>query len=414
MTDNKLLSASLINKLRDDTLGCKQFLHLNNAGASMQPHQVVRAVIHYLEQEELIGGYELATNEAEKLNDFYSQAAKLLNASPDEIAFFDSATRAWLAALDSLNLQANDSIIICDNDYGSNEMAYQKLKAKGVEIRQAATDKHGNLNLDDLVKQIDPSTKLLAFNHIPSCNGIINPVEKIGALANKHNVIFLLDACQSLGHLPIDVKQIGCHMLSATGRKYLRAPRGTGLLYVDKALLLKLTPKHLDIHGASMQSNVVAESLFEQKVQPVASAIRYELFEQNMALKRGITEALSYANALDLAQTFAHIQTLAMMLREGLSKLDGFKVTDLGNAPSNMSGIVCCYHEQIPSAKIKLLLAEQHIHCSTSLPDSGYQLFAKHQWPELVRFSIHYYNTEQEIEHLIIRLTALIEGQRSS
>ncbi len=399
-----MLDKALLRQLRQDTLGCEQYLHLNNAGASLQPHQVVRSVIHYLEQEELVGGYELAAQQAQTLDGFYTEAAQLINAAPDEIAFFDSATRAWLAALDALNLHAPDNIIICDNDYGSNEIAYQKLANQGVEIRQAATDKQGNLLLNDLAQQIDDSTKLLAFNHIPSCNGIINPVEQIGAIANSKGVVFLLDACQSLGQIPIDVKQIGCHMLSATGRKYLRAPRGTGLLYIDGQLLTKLTPKHLDIHGASLDS----DDLHKQQVKPIDSAQRFELFEQNMALKRGITEALAYANSLDITETFAHIQTLANKLRHGLEQIDGFKVTDLGEGSSKQSGIVCCYHESHSSSDIKQWLNEQHIHCSTSLADSGYQLFAKHQWPELVRFSIHYFNTQEEIEHLLNRLRAFV------
>ncbi|MEO0565804.1 MAG: aminotransferase class V-fold PLP-dependent enzyme, partial [Chloroflexota bacterium] len=241
-----------ITAARQDTPGCEHVLHLNNAGSSLMPKVVRDRFVEHIDCEFLLGGYEAAHEAADVHAAVYASIATLINARPDEIALMTSATHAWVQAFYAIPFQPGDKILTVRAEYAANYVAFLHVAQQhDVEIVVIPSEATGQVSLDALEAAIDDRVKLIAMTHIPTNGGLVNPAQAVGAIARAHGILYLLDACQSVGQMPIDVAAIGCDILSATGRKYLRAPRGTGFLYVRRDLIPQLTPPTLDLHGAT-------------------------------------------------------------------------------------------------------------------------------------------------------------------
>jgi len=380
-----------IKRAREETSACSDLIHFNNAGASLMPTPVSKALHEYLSKEEQIGGYETEALYAESLNGVYSSAAKLLNCSPGEIAYVESATRAWDMAFYSFKFNPGDKILTTFAEYGSNVVAYlQQAKRFGVEIVFVPNDKFGQIDVNALSNMIDEKVKIISITHIPTGGGLVNPAKAVGRIANAAGIPYILDSCQSVGHMPIDVAEIGCDVLCITGRKYLRGPRGTGLLYVRNSLLNKLEPPMLDQHAAELISPA------EYLIRPDSK--RFESWEQYCAGKYALRVAIDYALSWDLAVIQERIYSLADNLRQKLSQIDGIRLTDDG---VEKCGIITFTAEQLEPAAIKQALSKQQINVSTAKGAGSLVSFKKRGLKEVVRASVHYFNTDEEIDHFV-------------
>lgn len=287
----------------------------------------------------------------------------------------------------SLPLKAGDRILTACNEYASNYIAFlQMAKLRGVEIDIVENDEHGQLDLARLKEKIDDKVKLIAITHVPTNGGLINPAAAVGKLAQEHKIPYLLDACQSVGQLVIDVEEIGCDLLSATGRKYLRGPRGTGFLYVRKSFLEKLEPPFLDLHAAEWSSRN------QYEMRP--DARRFENWECNVAAKLGLGQAVDYALNLGLNNIEHQVITLAKQLRTALAVLPTVTVQDLGE---NKCGIVTFTVAGHSAPEVKAYLASKAINVSASTLSSTRIDMENRGLLDVVRASVHYYNTEEEI-----------------
>ncbi len=390
------LPAFDLTKARRDTPGCENVLHFNNAGAALMPECVTEAVIRHLQLESEIGGYEAAARAERPLNRVYDATAGLINASTDEIAIVENATRAWDMAFYAMTFAEGDRILTCTSEYASNYIAYlQVAKKTGAVIEAVPADESGQIDVAALESMIDDRVKLISITHVPTNGGLVNPAAEVGRVAKAANIPYLLDACQSVGQMPIDVAAIGCDMLSATGRKYLRGPRGTGFLWVRKELIEILEPPFLDLHAAEWTG--------EQSYRIRDDARRFENWECYVAGRAGLCAAIEYAKGWGLEIIYGRVLDLAANLRAKLNALPDVNVWDLGVEQCGIVSFTMEGHE--PEAVFEAL-SEQAINVETSSPASTRLDFSARDLGTIVRASVHYYNSDEEID----RFCGALEG----
>ncbi len=377
-----------INLLRLQTPGCQHVLHFNNAGASLMPQPVIDAVNQHFAREIKWGGYEAAAMAYSKVKNFYNAASVLIGCQPHEVAFMENATRAWDMFFYSLDFQPGDRILTAVAEYASNYIAFlQMAKRRGVIIDVIPNDSTGQLSLDALKDAIDSKVKLIAITHVPTQGGLINPAEEVGVIAKEAGIFYLLDATQSIGQMPVLVSKIQCSALCATGRKYLRGPRGTGFLYVKQEILEALDPPFLDLHAAQWISKD------EYLINPDAS--RFETWEVNYANKIGLGVAIDYALNLGLENIWERVSYLGDLLRIRISKFPEVKVADLGK---HKCGIVTFTLKGYDAQEVMLRLRSMRINVSVSVAEYARLDMEQRGLSSLVRASVHYFNTEEEID----------------
>src|SRR6266705_6617841 len=387
-----------LQRARQETPGCEDVLHFNNAGAALMPQPVLDATISHLQLEAQIGGYEAEEQAHDAIEHVYDAAAALAGCSRDEIDIIENATRALDMAFYSIRFGPGDRILTAVAEYASNYIAYLQVAQKtGASVEAIPNDEYGQISLEALRKMIDERVKLIAITHVPTNGGLVNPIVEVGKVARENGILYLVDACQSIGPMPIDVEQIGCDMLSATGRKYLRGPRGTGFLYVRKSVLERLEPPFLDLHAAEW----VAKDRYE--IRP--DARRFENWETNYAGKIGLGVAIDYAMQWGLDTTWRRIKTLAYSLRTQLSPLPGVIVRDRGGT---QCGIVTFTVDGKEPGEIKQRLAQHAINVTVSERSSTLLDMEERGLERLVRASVHYYNSEEEIERFCEMLATII------
>jgi cysteine desulfurase/selenocysteine lyase len=386
-----------IDQLRAQTAGCETQIFLNNAGSSLPPRCVVERVITHLRREEEIGGYEAADEASAELEQVYASIATLLNARPDEIALTESATRAWDMAFYAFPWQQGDVVVTAPNEYASNYIAFlQVAKRFGVRVSVVPSDSTGAIDLTATAATLarEPRVRLIALTHVPTNNGRVQPAAEVGRLARQHGVPFLLDACQSAGQLPLDVEELNCDLLSVTGRKYLRGPRGTGFLYVRRSLMERLEPPMLDLHAADW----IGTDTFRMR----DDARRFEAWESSIACRLGLGVAVRYALKLGLRAIAERIQSLAGLLRGRLAELDRVTVQDLGwKDDALQSGIVTFTHQRFTPAELVSRMAAERIAIRSSPQSATLMDMDARKLDAVVRASVHYYNTEDEIARFV-------------
>jgi len=390
-----------LDRARRETPGTAEVIHLNNAGAALMPRPVIAALVDHIELEGRIGGYEAAEREAARVEHCYDALARLLNCARGEIAVVENATRAWDMAFYALPFRAGDRILTAAAEYASNVISFlQVARRTGAVVEVVPNDDSGQLSLAALERMIDARVKLIAVTHVPTNGGLVNPAAGIGRLARAAGIPFLLDACQSAGQMPLDVEALGCDMLSATGRKYLRGPRGIGFLYVRKGLLGRLEPPFLDLHAARW----TGAREFELR----SDARRFENWETNVAAKLALGVAVDYALGWGLETIYARVRALAEGLRVGLRRVPGAVARDLG---AERCGIVTFTLQGIDAGAVKAALARRAINVTVStLSSTRYDMEAR-GLEELVRASVHYYNSEEELERFLAAVAEIAKGR---
>ena len=377
-----------VERARAETPGCEHVLHLNNAGSSLMPKPVLDAVVGHLELEARTGGYEAHEANEEAIDRFYGATAELIGARPSEIAFCSSATRAWDLAFYAFSFERGDRILTSVADYISNYIAYiQVAQRVGVEVVTVPNDESGQVSVEALRELVDERVKLIAVTHVPTNGGLVNPVAAIGSVARAAGIPYLVDACQSAGQLPLDVDAIGCDALSATGRKYLRGPRGTGFLYVRSGLLERLEPPLLDMRAADW----VAPDRYELR----PDGRRFEEWEQDCAAKAGLARAIDYALEWGVGEIWERVRGLGERLRTGL---DGLEFVTTRDAGAERCGIVTFEVAGVDADDVKQRLARQSVNVTVSATSSAVIDSLERGLPDLVRASVHYFNTEDELD----------------
>lgn len=357
------------------------------------PDKVAEAVRHHQELELFRGGYEAEDEAREKLDNTYRAIAQMLNCSSSEIALSESATASWNSAFYGIaqTFEAGDRIVTSRAEYVSNMIAYQQVAQRsGIQISVVPDDEQGQMNVRALESMIGADVKLIAVTHVPTYNGLVNPVIEIGQIANDYQIPYLVDACQSAGQMSLDVVQIGCDALTATGRKFIRGPRGTGFLYIREQSLDMFPPAALDLHSATW----VEADRYEMQT----GSRRYELFESNIAARIGLGVAVDYAMSWGLTEIYSRIRFLADRLREKLSEIDEVTVWDKG---AEKCGIVTFSIESIDAQSFQTLMRRKNINVGVSKRNCALLDFDEWGIDAVIRSSVHYYNTEDEIDFFV-------------
>jgi cysteine desulfurase / selenocysteine lyase len=381
-----------VDRVRAETPSTARRVHLNHAGASPSPAPVLDTVLDHLRREAEIGGYEAAVERAGDLRDVHGSIGRLLGCAPDQVALAGSATEAWESAFWALPWRAGDVVLTCRAEYVSNALTLLRARERfGIEIRVVPDDRHGQLDVDALERELeDRRVALVSVTHVPTHGGLVNPAAAIGERCRAAGVPFLLDACQSVGQLPTSVDELHCDLLSATGRKFLRAPRGTGFLYVRPTVMERLDPVFTDAATATWTA---AESY---ELQPGAQ--RFELFERNTAAALGLGAAIEYALELGLDAIAQRVGTLAEGLRDRLDGIPGATVRDLGR---RRCGIVTFTVDGATPDDVRAELRRHDVHVWVSDAAQARLDLDDRSITSMVRASVHYLTTEDELDRAV-------------
>lgn len=390
-----------IEKLRADTPGCHEKIHFNNAGCSLTPQLIIDTIQDYLNREARIGGYELAAMMEDNINGFYTAVASLLNCRKENIAFATSATDAFAKALSSIPFSSGDTILTTENDYVSNQIQFLSLQKRfGIEIIRAENTASGEADLtsvSDNIKKHHP--KIVSVTHVPSSQGMIQPVEEIGNICREHDIIYFVDACQSAGQLELDVNKIHCDFLSATMRKFMRGPRGTGFLFIsDKALQAGLEPLMIDMRGADWTD--------DNKYQPLPDGRRFEFVEISYALLLGAARAVNYALDIGPKNIAERNAMLCSYARQKLQALP-LQLMDRG---SKLSSIITAHSDKIPVAVLKEELHKRNINTSMATTKFARLDLNYKNVDAILRISPHYYNTAEEMDVLTAAIDEILKS----
>lgn len=396
------MSAAIdVAAVRAATPGAARAHHFNAAGCSLASTATLAAVIEHLELEARVGGYEAAAEVRSRLEAVYEAAADLLGAQAREIALVESATVAWRRAIDALRLAPGDRVVVSRSAYVSFALHLLTLeRERGVTVDVVPNGDDGAVDLAKLEAALHGSPALLALAHVPTSSGLVEPVAQAGALARAADVVFMVDATQSVGQLDVDVGAIGCDLLVTTGRKYLRAPRGTGLLYVRSDLLERLAPAAPDVRGA--------EWVEDRSWTLDPGARRFETWEASIALRRGLGVALVEAAELGIAAIGAHLTALAARLRAALADVPGVELAD---PPAAHSAIVTFHVPGLASADVAAALAQRRVNVVAVPAAHGLWDLGARGLAAVVRASPHVYDDDEDMQALLDGV-GVIAGRR--
>jgi selenocysteine lyase/cysteine desulfurase len=380
-----------LDRVRADTPGVAHVAHLNNAGAALPPRQVLEAVVGHLQREAEIGGYEAARERRDRWEHAYDALARLLNAHRDEIAVIENATRAWDMAFYAFDLRPGDRVLTGRAEYASNWIALKQVAERtGARIEVVPDDESGQIDVRALEERLDADVRLVSLVHEPTQSGLVNPAAEVGRVTRAAGVPLILDACQSAGQLPLDVEALGCDILSGTGRKFLRGPRGTGFLWVRRSLIEELEPPLLDMHAA--------EWLPDGSYRIRDDARRFENWETYYAGKIGLGVAVDYALGLGVDAIWARIQELAGRLRAALAEVEGVTLLDRGAV---LGATVVFDVAGVDPTVVRDRLAERGVNVSVMEAESAQLDFGARGIASAVRSSVHYYNDDGDLDRLV-------------
>ena len=375
-------------------------VHLNNAGAALMPAGVVGAIAQYLNIETKFGGYEAQDGRRNAIETAYKSVARIIGAGARNIAFMENATAGYMQALSAIPFERNDIILTTCNDYVSNQIQFLSLQQRlGVQLIRAPDQPAGGVDvaaMSDLIDKHKP--RLVCVTHVPTNSGLEQDVKAIGDICRSAGVTYLVDACQSVGQMPLDVADIGCDFLAATARKFLRGPRGSGFLYVSNRLLEQgIEPLFIDMRGANWTG--------PDSYQAVDSAKRFETWEFAWAQVLGTASAAAYASEIGLQKIQLRVQALVRRLREGLARID--KVTVLGG-DEELCGIVTATIDGLDPFKMVTALRAQGVNTSAQGREYAVIDYDNKNVAGALRHSPHYYNTEIEIDQAVSAIRRIV------
>jgi cysteine desulfurase/selenocysteine lyase len=384
-----------LDAIRADTPASQRGVFLDSAGSSLPPVQVLDEVINHLHREAEVGGYRAAEERAEDLEAGYAVVASVLGCDPDEVAFTDSATRSWLAVFDAIPLETGDRILCTEAEYAGNAIPLlRRAEETGATVETIPSDDTGAVDVAALREMLDERVRLVSLVHVPTNGGLVNPVTPVVAAAHSVGALVMLDACQSAGQVPL--ADLDADIVTGTGRKWLRGPRGTGFLMARRSVLPRLHPRQVDMHSGEWVTPDGYELRQDARV--------FELWESNIADRLGLVAACRYALALGIDNIAATVAERGEHLREGLAELPAVTVHDLG---TQRCGMVTFSVEGVPATTVRDRLREKNITVTHTTVSSTRYDMTRRGLTEVVRASPHYFITQPQLAEAIAAVAEL-------
>jgi cysteine desulfurase/selenocysteine lyase len=392
-------SKNKIEKLRKDfpilsrKIHNKQLVYLDNSATTQKPKQVINAITEYYSNYNSNvhrGLHKLSEEATSKFEEAHKKIAKFINASFEETIFTKGTTESLNLLAYSLSdqLKEGDEIVLTQMEHHSNLVPWQQISKKlGLKLKFIKIKNDGTLDLKDL--PINKKTKIVSVTHISNFLGTINPIKEIGRIAHKNNALFVVDAAQSVPHLPIDVKDIDCDFLVFSAHKML-GPTGIGVLYGKKDLLNEMQPFN---YGGDM---ILEVKFDDAKFNELPW--KFEAGTPNIAGAIGFGATIDYLNEIGMDNIREHGKELTEYAIKKLSKVKNLEM--YGPLDSEKRG-----------ALISFNLINIHPHDIVSLlDDNGIAVRGGHHcaMPTMklmnltgsVRASFYLYNTKEEIDYL--------------
>ncbi|HEX4833469.1 MAG TPA: aminotransferase class V-fold PLP-dependent enzyme [Trebonia sp.] len=362
-------------------------VHLNTAGAGLPAPGVLAAMAGHLALEAKIGPYEAEARRATELEcTVYARIAELIGARPDEVALFGSATDAWCRTVCQLRIPRGSRLWVTRYEYAGNLIALQRVaRARDCELEVIPCRPDGAPDLDWMRASLDDRVALVSVVHMPSGAGVEVPVHEVGALlAAGSRALYIVDACQTVGQLPIDVRVIGCHALTGAGRKFLRGPRGSGFAYLRADLREQVDASWYDLHAAH------AESLHEHRVT-AQGATRFETAERSNAVILGLLAAAEFT----LQGPGGPAADVRAALLDAIMTAPGVRLLAPRPVPAAIASFV---HERFPAGRVVAGLAADGITAWVAHGAHTPLYLAQDGVSEFVRTSVHHYTSLADIE----------------
>ena len=388
-----------VEQVRADTPACLEQAFLDAAGSALPSVQVVDTVIAHLRREAEVGGYVAMFEAEERIKACSVSLGRLVGLPASNIAIQTSATDAWMRGLQAIPLERSDRILTTRAEYGSNMLPMLQLSGQlGVSVEIIPDGPDGAADPSALGELLDDRVKVVAITHASSQNGRLVDAAAIGAQLRAVNsqAWYLLDACQSVGQVPVDVPGIGCDVLAATGRKFLRGPRGTGFLALSGRALAKLNPAYPDMFGSTWLGGESYES------NPDAS--RFQTFEMSYAGLLGLGVAADHALGIGLPAIRERIGYLAQTLRSLLDEVPGVRVLDVGTEKTGI--VVFATSDEDAGTRAAELRSQGITVVPVSRPTNPND-YDSYQSACVLRASPHIYNTEADLQALARALSSV-------
>lgn len=368
--------------------------YFNNAGSGIMSKATFSTITNHLQREMEIGAYRAATEKANELSNFYKLSAQLLNAaSTSEIAFVDSASRGWNLAIYGLSLSPSDSIVTLSSEYGTNLLTiYDISKRIGCAVRVISCDEYGNFDLCDVEKALNEGGTIIAISHVAAQGSIVNPVEEIGKLAKKYGAKYIVDGCQAVGQMKVDVQRIGCDAYVTAGRKWLRGPRGTGILYVKSDS--SIHSPQIDLASSDL---IFDERNCVSGVKVRDDAKQFELWERNIASVLGLTNAISEFIQIGENNISSAVTTNANIIRNHIASNSHLHLV---GEKDSLSGIASFYLTDSSQETIKKSVFEENNIILSIICDWDCPLFFPKCASSIFRISPHYYTDKDSINNV--------------
>ncbi len=373
----------------------KPLVWLDNASTTFKPYSVIQAITDYYSKETSNshrGDYDLCYNMDQKVLECRKTVADFINADTEEIVFTSGTTM-------SINLVAfgygvkylkkGDEILLTEAEHASNALPWFKVaEMTGATIKMIPLEKDGRLTPENLKKTITENTKIVAVAHVTNVLGYIAPVKELADIAHEYGALLVLDGAQSVPHLKIDVKELGCDFLSFSGHK-MCGPTGIGILYGRYDLLEMMDP-FMTGGGMNVRFDMCGE------VSLLHAPMRFEAGTQNLAGIVGLKAAIDYINSIGIENIEAHEEELKKYAIKKLKETGKVTIYNENSATGivtfNINGVFA--QDAATYLNSKGIACRSGQHCAKMLND-----FLK--TVATVRASFYFYTSKEDIDALV-------------